>query len=84
MMFDQPPNFKLLQPLGCAEKRYNEAFLWNERCRTPIYLSWLEQSTGNRRTRTQIPAQSKAFHFPQKDFKLFEFDFNLHYFDIRV
>ena len=35
------------------------------------YLIFLEQSTGNRKTRARIPAQSKASILPQKDFKLF-------------
>ena len=38
---------------------------------------WLEQSTGNRKTRARIPAQSKASFFPQKDFKFFKFEFYL-------
>ena len=31
-------------------------------------------------TWAQIPAQSKASFFPQKDFKFFKFEFNLHLF----
>ena len=38
----------------------------------PVYLSWLEQSTGNRKNRTRTPAQSDASLFPQKDFKFFK------------
>ena len=30
---------------------------------------WLEQSTGNRKTWTRIPAQSKASFLPRKDFQ---------------
>ena len=30
------------------------------------------QSTGNRKARARIPAQSKASLFPQKDFKFFK------------
>ena len=37
-------------------------------------MSKLEQATGNRKTRTRIPAQSKASLFPQKDFKFFKFE----------
>ena len=44
----------------------------------------LEQSADNRKTRARIPAQSNASPFPQKNVKFFEFEFNLHYCDIRV
>ena len=36
----------------------------------PVLLNWLEQSTGNRKTWTQIPEQSKASLFPEKDFQM--------------
>ena len=35
---------------------------------------WLEQLTGNRKTRARIPAQSKASFFPQKDFKFLKYE----------
>ena len=38
-----------------------------------VRLSWLEQSTSNRKTRARIPAQSSASLFPQKDLKFFKF-----------
>ena len=39
-----------------------------------IKVSWLVHSTGNRKTRSQIPAHLKASLFPQKDFKFFKFE----------
>ena len=39
---------------------------------------WLQQSTGNRKTWTRIPAQSKASFFHRKIFKFFEY-YNYYY-----
>ena len=42
-------------------------------------VAHLEHSTGDRKTRARIPTQSKASLFPHKDFKLFKFEFKLHW-----
>ena len=55
-----------------AETQYEEVFLWRRKCRTPVWLSWLEKLTVNRKSRAQIPAQLKASLSPQKLLKLFE------------
>ena len=51
---------------------------------------WLEQSTGNRKTRARIPAQSKASFFPQKLFSnslniiSYDFKFGNHKSQVRI
>ena len=37
-----------------------------------LYISWLEQSSGNQKTRARIPAQSKRLFFHRKIFNYLE------------